>query len=41
MKMIGMLKKVKLRAIDKVGRLFTFTGAAYNLSRLRNMMATT
>ena len=34
MKMVGMLKKVKLRGIDKVGWLFTFTGAAYNLCRL-------
>jgi hypothetical protein len=25
--------------IDKVGWLFTFTGAAYNLCRLRNLMA--
>jgi transposase len=41
MKMIGMLKKVKLRGIDKVGWLFTFTGAAYNLCRLRNLMAAT
>ena len=41
MKMIGMLKKVKLRGIDKVGWLFTFTGAAYNLCRLRNLMAKT
>ena len=39
MKMIGMLKKVKLRGIDKVGWLFTFTGAVYNLCRLRNLMA--
>ncbi len=39
MKMVGMLKKVKLRAIEKVGWLFTFTGAAYNLCRLRNLMA--
>jgi hypothetical protein len=31
MKMIGMLKKVKLRGIDKVGWLFTFTGAAQPL----------
>ena len=38
MKMVGMLKKVKLRGIDKVGWLFTFTGAAYNLCRLRNLM---
>jgi Transposase DDE domain len=33
MKMIGMLKKVKLRGIETVGWLFTFTGAAYNLCR--------
>jgi Transposase DDE domain len=39
MKIVGMLKKVKLRGIDKVGWLFIFTGAAYNLCRLRNMMA--
>src|SRR5271167_2282443 len=41
MKIVGMLKKVKLRGIDKVGWLFTFTGAAYNLCRLRNLMART
>jgi hypothetical protein len=41
MKMVGMLKKVKLRGIDKVGWLFTFTGAAYNLCRLRNLLART
>jgi hypothetical protein len=39
MKLVGMLKKVKLRGIDKAGWLFTFTGAAYNLCRLRNLMA--
>src|SRR6266849_1694663 len=39
MKMVGMLKKVKLRGIEKVGWLFTFTGAAYNHCRLRNLMA--
>src|SRR6266849_4826142 len=37
MKVIGMLKKVKLRGLEKVGWLFTFTGAAYNLCRLRNL----
>src|ERR1700682_2649985 len=41
MKMVGMLRKVKLRGIDKIGWLFTFTGAAYNLCRLRNLMART
>jgi transposase len=39
MKMVGMLRKVKLRGIEKVGWLFTFTGAADNLSRSRNLMA--
>src|ERR1700723_1423224 len=39
MKMVGMLRKVKLRGVEKVGWLFTFTGAAYNLCRLRNLMA--
>ena len=28
MKMVGMLRKVKLRGVEKVGWLFTFTGAA-------------
>src|ERR1700676_605589 len=37
MKMVGMFK---LRGVEKVGWLFTFTGAAYNLCRLRNLMAT-
>ena len=37
MKVIGMLKKVKLRGLEKVGWLFAFTGAAYNLCRLRNL----
>ena len=37
MKVIGMLKKVKLRGFEKVGWLFTFTGAAYNLCRLRTL----
>ena len=41
MKMVGTLKKVKLRGIDKVGWLFTFTGAAYNLCRVRNLMTQT
>src|SRR6202163_3749457 len=36
MKTVGMLKKVKLRGIEKVGWLFIFTGAAYNLCRLRD-----
>jgi transposase len=39
MKIIGMLKKVKLRGLDKVGWLFTFVAAAYNLRRLQKLQA--
>jgi len=39
MKIIGMLKKVKLRGREKVGWLFTFVGAAYNLYRLGRLAA--
>jgi transposase len=39
MKMIGMLRKVKLRGREKIGWLFTFAGAAYNLVRLRRLQA--
>ena len=39
MKRIGMLRKVKLRGREKVGWLFTFTAAAYNLTRLQRLQA--
>src|SRR4030067_242551 len=39
MKMIGLLRKMKLRGLQKVGWWFTFVGAAYNLIRLRRMGA--
>ncbi len=39
MKIVGMLKKVKLRGLEKVGWLFTFVGAAYNLYRLQRLKA--
>ncbi len=39
MKMIGMLRKVKLRGREKIGWLFTFVGAAYNLVRLQRLQA--
>ncbi len=39
MKIIGLLKKVKLRGLEKVGWLFTFVGAAYNLYRLQKLKA--
>jgi transposase len=37
MKMIGLLRKVKLRGLQKVGWWFTFVGAAYHLIRLRRL----
>jgi len=37
MKIIGMLKKVKLRGLEKVGWLFTFVASAYNLYRLQRL----
>ena len=37
MKMIGLLRKVKLRGTEKVGWWFTFVGAAYNRIRLRRL----
>ena len=39
MKIIGLLKKVKLRGREKVGWLFRFVGAAYNLYRLSRLPA--
>ena len=39
MKMIGLLKKVKLRGLRKVSWWFTLVGAAYNLVRLRRLRA--
>jgi transposase len=37
MKTIGMLKKVKLRGLEKVSWLFTFVAAVYNLYRLQRL----
>ena len=39
MKVIGMLRKAKLRGREKVSWWFTYVGAAYNLIRLRNLQA--
>ncbi len=38
MKTIGLLRKLRHRGLDRVGWMFTFTAAAYNLVRLRNLM---
>jgi transposase len=39
MKTVGMLRKTRHRGLERVGWLFTFTAAAYNLVRMRNLMA--
>jgi transposase len=39
MKTIGMLKKVKLRGLEKVSGLFTFVAAVYNLYRVQRLQA--
>jgi IS5 family transposase len=38
-KTVGLLRKVKLRGVRRVGWLFTFAAAAYNLVRIRNLVA--
>lgn len=38
MKSIGLLRKVRHRGLERVGWMFTFTAAAYNLVRIRNLM---
>jgi hypothetical protein len=35
---VGLLRKVKLRGVPRVGWLFTFAVAAYNLVRMRNLV---
>lgn len=39
LKTIALMRKVRHRGIEKVGWLFTFAAAAYNLVRLRNLRA--
>jgi IS5 family transposase len=39
MKTIALVRKVRHRGIEKVGWLFTFAAAAYNLVRMRKLMA--
>jgi hypothetical protein len=38
LKTVGLLRKVKLRGVRRVGWLFTFAAAVYNLVRMRNLM---
>ena len=39
MKTIGLLRKLRHRGEPKVGWIFRFTAAAYNLIRIRNLVA--
>jgi hypothetical protein len=41
LKTIALLRKVRHRGTLKVGWMFTFACAAYNLVRMRNLMAAT
>jgi transposase len=38
MKTVGLLRKTRHRGVFKVGWVFTFTAAAYNLVRMRNLL---
>ena len=40
LKTIALMRKVRHRGIEKVGWLFTFAAAAYNLVRMRNLLNT-
>ena len=39
LKTIALMRKVRHRGIEKVGWVFTFAAAAYNLMRMRNLLA--
>lgn len=41
LKTVGLLRKVKLRGVQRVGWLFTFAAAVYNLVRIRNLVEAT
>jgi transposase len=41
MKTVGLLRKVKLRGVSRVGWLFTFAAAVYTLVRMRNLLEAT
>ena len=41
MKTVGLLRKLRHRGLEQVGWVFTFTAAAYNLVRIRNLIGGT
>ena len=38
MKSVGLLRKMRHRGLERVGWMFTFAAAAYNLVRIRNLI---
>jgi len=40
MKTVGLFRKTRHRGLERVGWVFTFTAAAYNLVRMRNLLST-
>ena len=41
MKTVGLMRKTRHRGTDRVGWVFTFTAAAYNLIRIRKLLEAT
>ena len=41
MKTVGLLRKLRHRGLEQVAWVFTFTAAAYNLVRIRNLIGST
>jgi hypothetical protein len=41
LKTVGVLRKTRHRGVDRVGWMFTFGLAAYNLIRMRNLLEAT
>ena len=39
LKTIALMRKVRHRGLEKVGWIFTFAAAAYNLVRMKNLLA--
>ena len=39
MKTVALQRKTRFRGLDRVGWMFTFAAAAYNLVRMRNLQA--
>jgi IS5 family transposase len=40
-KTVALMRKTRFRGLDRVGWMFTWTAAAYNLVRMRNLLGAT